>query len=149
KDFPLDAQRGPDGDREAVRRHPTVRARPEQAEGDGRAAVGEGGVRGHIRARRRKTYRVERLTGRRTGRPVSNRLRRGSLRRIFDVSVVNRNADGARINWMARRAERFAATGSIGQAPIIRSIAAGETAVLTGFVPFEANPPIRRVIGRI
>ena len=44
KDLPLDDERGPDGDREALRRHSPVRRRPEQAEDDGRAAAGEGGV---------------------------------------------------------------------------------------------------------
>jgi hypothetical protein len=50
---------------------------------------------------------------------------------------------------MALGAERLAATGLIDQIPTMRSIAACETAVLTSFVSFEANSPIRRVVSRI
>jgi transaldolase len=41
KDFPLDAQRGPDGDGEALRRHPPLRPRPREA-----AVVGPAPARG-------------------------------------------------------------------------------------------------------
>src|SRR5208282_1035963 len=44
--LPLDAERGPDGDGETLRRHPPLRPRPRGPADDGRAAADRGGVRG-------------------------------------------------------------------------------------------------------